>query len=136
MGARVLRNPATGEEVTVLSERPDVLVLETLWPHSGHRALPHAHPKLEERFEVLDGAARFAIGGDAPFVAGPGETVVVPPGTVHLASNAADGPTRVRIEFRPPGRWLEVVERLFAGEASRTLLRDFPDDLAAPAAND
>jgi quercetin dioxygenase-like cupin family protein len=129
---RLLVNPATGEEVTVLSEGPDVLVLEALWPRPGHRASPHAHPKLEERFEILDGLVGFRVGDEPERTAGPGETVVVPPGTTHLAWNAASGPTRVRMELRPPGRWLEVVERLFAGEPSPTLLRDFPDELAAP----
>lgn len=132
MDARVLRNPATGEEVTVLSEGPDVLVLETLWPRPGHRALPHVHPALEERFEVLEGLAAFVIGDAPERLAAPGDVVVAPPGVTHLASNAADGPTRVRIEFRPPGRWLEVVERLFAGESPLTLLRDYPNDLAPP----
>jgi quercetin dioxygenase-like cupin family protein len=130
---RVLRNPATGEEVTVASEGPDVLVLDVVWPRPGHRAAPHAHPALEERFLVVEGRAAFVVGDAPERVAGPGETVVVPPGTTHLASNAASGATRLRIEFRPPGRWLEVVERLFGGESPLVLLREYPDDLAPPA---
>jgi len=129
----LLVNAATGEEVTVISEGPDVLVLEALWPRPGHRASPHVHPKLEERFEVLDGLAGFRVGEEPERIAAPGDIVVVPPGTTHLAWNAADGPTRVRIEFRPPGRWLEVVERIFAGDVSPALLREFPDELAPPS---
>jgi quercetin dioxygenase-like cupin family protein len=134
--SRLLRNPATGEEVTVISEGPDVLVLETLWPRPGHRASTHVHPKLEERFEILEGRAGFRIDGTAS-EAGQGDVVIVPPGTPHLAWNASDGPTRVRLEFRPPGRWLEVVEKLFANpDRTQTiaLLRDYPDELAAPGA--
>jgi quercetin dioxygenase-like cupin family protein len=129
---RLLRNDATGEEVTVISEGPDVLVLETLWPRPGHRASAHVHPALEERFEVLEGAAGFVVAGEER-TAGPGDVVVVAPGTTHLAWNAADGPTRVRLEFRPPGRWLEAMTRLFAGESTLTLLRDYPDELAPPS---
>jgi len=129
---RLLVNPVTGEEVTVVAESPGVLVLEALWPRPGHRASPHVHPKLEERFEVLEGRAGFLVGDAPERLASPGDVVLVPPGTTHLAWNAADGPTRVRMEFRPPGRWLEVIERLFAGEPSPTLLRDFPDELAPP----
>jgi quercetin dioxygenase-like cupin family protein len=134
MAPRVLRNPATGEEVTVVSEGPDVLVLETLWPRPGHRASTHVHPQLEERFEVLEGRAAFRVGGVAQ-EAGPGEVVVVAPGTPHLAWNASDGPTRVRLEFRPPGRWLEVIELLFAGPdraAMAAILRDYPAEIGLP----
>jgi cupin domain len=129
---RLLVNPVTGEEVTVVSEGPGVLVLEALWPRPGHRASPHVHPRLEERFEILDGLAGFRVGDEPERLAGPGDVVVVAPGTTHLAWNAADGPTRVRMEFRPPGRWLEVVERIFAGDMSPALLRDYPDELAVP----
>lgn len=132
--SRLLRNDATGEEVVVLSEGPDVLVLETTWTRPGHRASTHVHPKLEERFEVLEGKAAFSVDG-VRSEAGPGEVVVVPPGTAHLAWNASDGPTRVRLEFRPPGRWLEVMERLFAGPdraETAAILRDFPDELGLP----
>jgi quercetin dioxygenase-like cupin family protein len=131
---RHLRNDATGEEVVVLSEGPDVLVLETTWTRPGHRASTHVHPRLEERFEVLSGQAAFRVDG-VKREAGPGEVVVVAPGTAHLAWNASDGPTRVRLEFRPPGRWLEVMELLFAGpdrHAMTAILRDFPDEIGLP----
>jgi quercetin dioxygenase-like cupin family protein len=131
---RLLRNDATGEEVAVVAQRADVLVLETTWTRPGHRAAPHVHPTLEERFEVLEGRAGFVVDG-VESVAGPGEVVVAPPGATHVAWNARedDGPTRVRLEFRPPGRWLEVVERLFAGESPLVLLREYPDELAPPS---
>jgi quercetin dioxygenase-like cupin family protein len=135
MPPRLLRNDATGEEVRVVAEHDDVLVLETTWTRPGHRSSPHVHPKLEERFEVLEGRAGFLVGDAPERFAGPGEVVVVAPGTAHLAWNASDGPTRVRLEFRPPGRWLEVVERLFAGPDRTTMiaiLRDFPDEIALP----
>lgn len=135
MDSRRLRNDATGEEVVVVSEGPDVLVLETTWTRPGHRASTHVHPGLEERFEVLSGRAAFRVDGVRLDDAGPGDVVVVPPGTAHLAWNAGDGETRMRLEFRPPGRWLEVVERLFAGPdraAMAAILRDFPDEIAAP----
>jgi quercetin dioxygenase-like cupin family protein len=135
MSGRLLRNPATGEEVVVISEGPDVLVLETTWTRPGHRASTHVHPRLEERFEVLAGRAAFRVDGVRLDDAGPGDVVVVAPGAAHLAWNASDGPTRVRLEFRPPGRWLEVMELLFAGpdrHAMAAILRDFPDEIAAP----
>ena len=135
MAQRLLRNDATGEEVRVIAERDDVLVLETTWTRPGHRASTHVHPKLEERFEVLSGRAGFLVGDAPERFAEPGDVVVVPPGTAHLAWNASDGPTRVRLEFRPPGRWLEVMELIFAGPdraAMIAILRDFPDEIAAP----
>lgn len=142
---RLLRNVVTGEQVAVVRASEALLELETTWTRPGHRAAEHVHPALEERFEVLSGLAAFRVAGEER-IAEPGAEVVVPPGTPHVAWNAADGVSRLRLEFRPAGRWLEVVERLFTlAAAGRTdergvpsraeliaLLREFPDELALP----
>jgi quercetin dioxygenase-like cupin family protein len=124
-----LVNPATGERIEVISEAPELLVLESTWTRPGHRAPAHVHPKLEEAFHVLEGTAAFEIGGHTRH-AGPGETVTVPPGTRHEAYNPTGEPVRLRIEFRPAGRWREFVERVFAGEDPATLLPEYPDEIA------
>ena len=43
---------------------------------------PHSHPTMWEIFLVLEGRMRYR-GGDEDEVAGPGDVVMVPPGTVH-----------------------------------------------------
>lgn len=46
-----------------MSERPELLVMTTTWTRPGHRAVEHIHPRMEERFEVLDGRVAWRIDG-------------------------------------------------------------------------
>jgi mannose-6-phosphate isomerase-like protein (cupin superfamily) len=126
-------NPATGEEITFLSETPELLVMESVWTRPGHRAAGHAHPGMEERWEVLEGTAAFRIGGGET-VCGPGDSVVAPPGVPHLAWNPGEERVRLRIEMRPALRWREFVERLFAngGAPEPGMLSEFGREVAPP----
>jgi quercetin dioxygenase-like cupin family protein len=126
---REFTNPQTGERVTIVSETPELLAMDVVWPRPGHRAAAHVHPEMEERYTVQDGSGAFRIGDDER-TAGPGETVVVPPGTRHLAWNPTDGPVHLRIEMRPALRWAQFVERLFGGEDPVALLREFSREIA------
>jgi quercetin dioxygenase-like cupin family protein len=112
-----ITNPVTGEVITFVSTAAEtdgeLLVLHDTWTRPGQRAAPHVHPNMEERFEVVRGRAAVMV-RDEEHVLGPGDALAVPPGTPHVAWNAADGETRMKLEFRPAGRWEEVVERLFA----------------------
>jgi mannose-6-phosphate isomerase-like protein (cupin superfamily) len=128
---QTVENATTGERITFVSIAPDLLVMDDLWPRPGHRAIEHLHPEMEERWEVLEGRAAFRIGGDER-EAGPGESVVAPPGVPHLAWNPTDGPVRLRIEMRPALRWAEFTERLFRGDAPADLLREFSREIALP----
>jgi quercetin dioxygenase-like cupin family protein len=127
----VLVNNRTGERVTIVSETPELLVMDVVWPRPGLRAAEHVHPEMEERYEVIAGTAAFRIGGEER-AAGPGETVVVAPGTPHLAWNPTDDEVRLRIEMRPALRWSQFVARLFAGEDAGALLREFTREIAPP----
>jgi quercetin dioxygenase-like cupin family protein len=115
--------------VTIVSEGPDLLAMDVVWPRAGHRAAAHVHPEMEERYEVRQGTAAFRVGDEPERTAGPGETVVVPPGTRHLAWNPTDGEVRLRIEMRPALRWAEFVERLFSGEDGAALLREYAREI-------
>src|SRR3954451_5225808 len=95
---REFTNPQTGERVTIVSETPELLAMDVVWPRPGHRAAEHVHPEMEERYEVVSGTAAFRIGGGQERSAGPGETVVVPPGTRHLAWNPTEAEVRLKIE--------------------------------------
>src|SRR4051812_25752063 len=112
-----ITNPVTGEIITFVSTAAEtggeLLVLHDTWTRPGQRSAPHVHPKMEERFEVVRGQVALMVDGDEHAL-GPGDVLAVPPGTPHVAWNAATGETRIKLEFRPAGRWEEVVERLFA----------------------
>jgi mannose-6-phosphate isomerase-like protein (cupin superfamily) len=127
----VVVNPRSGETVRFSSMSAEMLEMEVTWPRPGGRAPAHVHPVMEERYEVVSGTAAFRI-GEEERSAGPGEVVVVPPGTVHLAWNPTEGEVRLRIQMRPALRWAEFVERAFAGEDPVALLREFREEIAAP----
>jgi uncharacterized RmlC-like cupin family protein len=127
----------TGERVTFVRTAADtggeLLELELVWPRPGRRAGEHVHPEMEERYEVLSGTAAFRIGSAPEFTAGPGDTVIVAPGTPHLAWNPTGAEVRLRVEFRPALRWEEFVVRLFAGEEPLAgLMREFSREIAPP----
>jgi len=131
-GPATITNPRTGEQVTFLGETPDALLMDVMWTRPGHRASAHVHPAMEERFTVVAGRAAFRIAGRDDLIAGPGETVVVPAGTVHLAWNPTEGPVRLRIEMRPALRWAEFTTRFFAGEDAAVLLAAYASEVELP----
>jgi quercetin dioxygenase-like cupin family protein len=61
-------------------------VLVEMWVEPGGGVPPHVHPAMEERFEVISGELSF-LSGRKWQTAGPGETIVVPPGTRHAYRN-------------------------------------------------
>lgn len=137
-----IENPLTGERVTFLRTTAEtggeLLELELTWPRSGRRTPPHMHPEMEERWTVLEGAAAFLIGDGPERRAEVGETVVAPPGTVHVAWNPGPGPARVRAEFRPALGWEPFIEQLFAfagrgdGAAMAALAAAHPREITFP----
>ena len=78
----------------------EFLSIET-WVDPGGGVTPHRHPSMEERFTVHSGRMSF-LSGRRWVEAGPGETVVVPPGTRHNYRNDSDGPAHMTCEARPP----------------------------------
>jgi quercetin dioxygenase-like cupin family protein len=101
---QTIENPVSGERITFLETSRDTggerLEFELELSPDGHVPGAHVHPEQEERFHVLEGTMKFRR-GLRRIVAGPGETVVVPAGTVHRFANAGDGPARARVEVVP-----------------------------------
>jgi quercetin dioxygenase-like cupin family protein len=101
---QIITNPVSGEQITFLQTGADtggeLLEFELSLTPDGHVPGAHVHPAQEERFHVLGGVMKFRRGWRR-VVAGPGETVVVPAGTVHRFANAGDGVARCRVEVVP-----------------------------------
>lgn len=131
----MVTNERTGETVEFVVETDDLLQMLVTWTRPGMRALRHAHPGMEERWEVLDGRAAFEIDGVTAEL-GPGSVIAAAPGRPHLAWNPTDGPVRLRIEMRPALRWAEFVRRFFAAaEDPLALLDEFAAEIVlAPSA--
>jgi quercetin dioxygenase-like cupin family protein len=106
-------NPVSGERIvfqqTAASTGGRLLAFELFLSPRGHVPASHVHPLQEERFTVVAGRLRFRKGLRS-IVAGPGETVAVPPGTVHRFANAGDGMARVQVEVRPALRMEKLLE--------------------------
>src|SRR5215211_82349 len=101
---REIVNPVTGERIvfrrTAADTNGELLELDDFWVRPDHQVPEHVHPEMEERWEVIEGAARFRLGG-VEISAEPGDIVVAPPGTAHSTANAGRGETHVRIQMRP-----------------------------------
>ena len=110
---QVLENHITGERITFRKTSADtdgeLLAFDLELDPDGHVPGAHVHPVQEERFQVVSGTMRFRTGLKTITARG-GDTVVVPPGTVHRFENADSAPAHVRVEVRPALR----MEELFA----------------------
>jgi mannose-6-phosphate isomerase-like protein (cupin superfamily) len=130
----VIVNPLSGERITIRSAAAGggVLEWELLLAPGGRVPSSHAHPEQEELFRVLDGQMRFRVGGRR-IMAGPGEEVRVPPGTVHHFANAGPRPARVAVQTRPALSMRELLETAAAlAQAQHAAARRLPSpvDLA------
>ena len=91
---QVIENPLSGEQIAILRTAADTggtaLEWELVLAPGGRVPSSHAHPEQEEVFTVLAGQLRFRV-GLRRIIANPGDTVRIPPGTVHHFANAAAG---------------------------------------------
>jgi quercetin dioxygenase-like cupin family protein len=104
LGGHVIENPLSGEQITIRATAAEtggaVLDWELVLAPGGRVPSSHAHPEQEECFTVLEGQLRFRVAGRR-VTAGPGDTVRIPPGTVHHFANAGRLPARVAVQTRP-----------------------------------
>jgi quercetin dioxygenase-like cupin family protein len=81
--------------------------MEALVPPGGGPP-PHIHTREDETFYLLEGQIEFLL-GEETIVAGPGDFINVPRGTVHRFINAGTETARMVLTFTPAGieRWFE-----------------------------
>jgi quercetin dioxygenase-like cupin family protein len=110
---QILENPVSGERIvfrkTAADTDGELLAFELFLDPDGHVPGAHVHPEQEERFEVVKGTMKFRRGLET-VVARAGDTVVVPPGTVHRFENAGEEPAHVLVEVRPALRMEQLFE--------------------------
>jgi quercetin dioxygenase-like cupin family protein len=114
---QVLDNPISGERFTFVKTAADTdgeaLVVDLELSPNGHVPGAHVHPFQEERFEITKGTMKFRKGLRV-ITARAGDTVVVPPRTVHRFQNVGGGPAHARVEVRPALRMEELFETAVA----------------------
>jgi mannose-6-phosphate isomerase-like protein (cupin superfamily) len=146
-GRSAIVNPLSGEQITIMEAGTygDVLVWELLLVPGGRVPSGHAHPRQEERFTIKEGRMRFRIGWRR-VLAGPGDTVVVPPGKSHHFANPGPLPARAEVRTSPALGMADLLETAAAlaweqRAAGRPLprladlalfMRDFEAEVAAP----
>lgn len=100
----VIHNPVSGETIVIRRSAAQtggqLLAWDLRLAPGGRVPSGHTHPEQEERFTVRQGRLRFRIAGRV-VVAGPGQSVVVPPGTAHHFSNPGSTEALVYVETRP-----------------------------------
>ena len=112
-----IENTVTGERLVFLETSADtggeyVLVECTVQP-DGFVAAAHVHPHQTERFEIESGTVAFKLDGET-IVAGPGESVVVPPGSSHKFWNAGETEAVFVTEVRPALGFERLIETMFS----------------------
>jgi len=127
---QVLDNPVSGERFifarTAADTAGELVAVEFVVDPGGRVPGGHVHPIQEERFEVVSGTMRFRRGRDT-VLAGPGDTLTVPPGTYHRFANAGDGPAVLRVEVRPALRMEQLWETVVAlAQQGRTFRSGLP----------
>ena len=114
---QVIRNPVTGETVTFLVTRADsdgkLLELEMDADPKAAGATEHIHPRITERYEMLEGRLSLRLEGNERTVSA-GQHLDIPARTKHSFWNPDDAPARVRVRFEPAGRFEEFMESLYA----------------------
>lgn len=133
---RVINNPISGERIVIRQSGAQtggqLLVFDLFLPPGGHVPARHVHPIQEECFTIVAGQMRFRLGRRS-IVAGPGETVRIPPRAAHWFGNAGAAVAHARVEVRPALRMEELFESSEAiGQAAsaRGARLPHPSDLA------
>jgi quercetin dioxygenase-like cupin family protein len=100
---KVIENPLSGERI-VIHDLPagsrSRLTWELFLAPGGRVPNSHVHPAQEELFKVVSGHVRFRL-GFRRVVAGPGDTVRVPPGRAHHFANAGPEEAHISVETQP-----------------------------------
>jgi quercetin dioxygenase-like cupin family protein len=102
---RVVEDPVLGQRYifrrVAAEDGGEELELEMWVEPGGGVLIPHIHPKMEERFHVLEGEVTFLL-GRRRIPAGPGESAVAPPGVRHGYQNTGQATAHVMCHVRHP----------------------------------
>ncbi len=109
---KTIAHPLTGERVTFLDVRDDMLKLRIEMAPGGFLPRPHTHPRSEERFEVTAGRVQINESGRLRSL-DVGEIVVVPRGAGHVWGNPFDEPATVVVDLCPAYQMATFFETWF-----------------------
>ena len=105
---QTLNNPFTGERIIFEQTEQDtggalIAFEHFMLPHPMPTFPEHVQLNQEERYEIISGSARYRLAG-VDGQAHTGETVIVPPGAIHINCwNEGPEALKMRHSFRPGG---------------------------------
>ena len=108
-----ISNPRTGQRMTFVELRGELLRTDTVNPLTGQREPLHVHPKQESGAEVVSGSLVFEVAGEQRRVAA-GETIRVPANMPHRFWNDSSEDARSIQFFRPALDLASFFETMFA----------------------
>jgi quercetin dioxygenase-like cupin family protein len=108
-----ISNPRTGQRMTFLELRAELLRIDSVNPPGPEREPVHVHPKQESGAEVVSGSLVFEVAGERRQL-GAGDTIRVPANTPHRFSNEGGEDARSIQFFRPALDIASFFETLFA----------------------
>ena len=118
----ILENPVTGERLRFLKTSRDTggesVVVDAVVKPGGTVGSGLVHRRQTKHFHVVSGTVGFKL-GRRKLEAGPGDLVVVEPGTTHEIWNAGGTPARFIAVVRPALQFEELVATIFALAADR-----------------
>ena len=106
-------NPRTGQRMTFVELREEVLRIDTVNPPGAALEPVHVHPRQESGAEVVAGSLVFELDGERRRVTACG-SIVVPPNTPHRFWNDGSVDARSVQFFRPALESAAFFETLFA----------------------
>lgn len=116
----------TGEVIDIVRSGADnggtVFEIESVLPARAGGPPAHRHRRETETFHVVEGVLRVRLGDEFRLLQA-GESVEVPPWTLHAFANPADDPARTRMVETPAGPLEEQFRALAAAGRLPPLLR-------------
>ena len=115
-----ISNPRTGQRMTFLEIREDLLRTDSVNPVTDEREPLHIHPKQESGAELISGSLVFEVDGVRRTLA-PGDSISIPANTPHRFWNDGDEDAHSIQYFRPALASADFFETLFALAATDKL---------------
>lgn len=115
-----ISNPRTGQVMTFLEIREDLLRTDSVNPVTDEREPLHVHPKQESGAELISGSLVFEVDGVQRRLA-PGDSISIPANTQHRFWNDGEEDAHSIHYFRPALATAEFFETFFALAAADKL---------------
>ncbi len=115
-----ISNPRTGQRMTFLEMRDDLLRIDMVNPVTDEREPLHVHPRQESGAELISGSLVFEVDGVQRKLA-PGDSISIPANAPHRFWNDGEEEAHSIGHFRPALATAAFFETLFALAANDEL---------------